>query len=315
MSAPSLTSPLTGSPPTGILDRIKALLTGGGSYWATLILVLGITIALFSGIFYIYTPSEVVPLAAGSTIATIVLILLGVLYKFSGKNQIANTITRFAFSLYFFMPYGIFTFGIVSDAVNRRLQYFPAGLAGFTGILFNYALSLIATGGAIPPVQNALCEIPGLSSLSSTLAPQSMMFTLSALAYIATYINRSNIGGVKGFVVDFDYRWPSWVLFISIATLHALVLRAAGCLNDVRKIAYGIALPLLWGGILGLVGFSVLEKSDNRTTPGTDASSGGGSSSGTSAPAAQSLMASQTSATVDSATCSANAEDGEFTCE
>jgi hypothetical protein len=294
MNAP----PLTGTnPSTSFLEKIKGFIgTGNRGYWVTLLLVLTITIAVFTGIFYIYTPSEVMPFAAGSTIAVVVLLLLGVLYQFSAKNQIANTITRFAFSLYFFMPYALFTFGIISDSISRKLQYFPAGLAGFTGILFNYALSLISTGGKINTVENALCEIPGLSSLSSTLAPQSMMFTLSALAYIATYVNRSNIGGSKGFVLDFDYRWPSWVLFFSVAVLHLIVLKRTGCLANNMQIVYGVALPLLWGGLLGFIGFAILERTPSGSPP----------------PDSSTVPPEKEKTT---ATCSADGQSGEFTCE
>lgn len=310
MNAPSISA----TPPTSFFEKVKTTLgTASSSYWATLIAVLGITIAIFTLLFYNYSPGEVMPFATASIIVVIVMLLFGVLFNFSSKNQIANTITRFGFSLYFFMPYALFTFGIVSDSVNRRLQYFPAGLAGFTGILFNYALSLIYNKGVVNPVKNALCEIPGLSSLSSSLAPQSMMFTLSVLAYIATYINRSNVGGVNGFVLDIDYRWPSWVLFLSVATLHSLILRSAGCITNNMQIVYGIALPLLWGGLLGFIGFSLLERSPIAQPPAQSTSTS--TTTGESKTKLAGTRSARSTSEIETGTCSADAQSGEFTCE
>jgi hypothetical protein len=130
-----------------------------------------------------------------------------------------------------------------------------------------------------------------------------MMFTQSAIAYIATYISRSNVGGVSGYVVDADYRWPAWVLYFGIFGIHTLILGANGCLNANRTIL-GLTVPLAWGGIMGLIGFSILERTGRSNNA---ASQSGG------APVLGATVNTQLKS--DSPTCSAIGNGDEFVCE
>jgi hypothetical protein len=288
----------TGSPSSGIFDSVKSVLTANITRtWGIFIVVLFLIIGIFTATFYNFSISDTIPFASSIVIILIVGMILFTLNKFSAQGIAANVITRFVFSLYFFMPYALFTFGLVNDAVTKKLQYIPAGFAGLSGVFANFLLSLTLNNGITSPVENPLCEIPGLSDFSSTLAPQSMMFTLSTLAYIATYISRSNIGGTRGFVLESDYIWPSWVLFFGVAALHIFVLYGTACLTG-TKAAWGIVLPLVWGSIMGVIGFSTLERTvDKESTP------------------ADTQLKSSSSSDVPTATCSAGAKDGEFVCE
>ena len=240
--------------------------TEGGSFFS-LFLVIVVTISIFVALFYSYSPPDVIPFASVVLIILAVLGTVGVLYVFSGKQQIANVITRFAFSLFYFMPYTVFSYGIISDIITRSIQYTPASFTGLTGVLLNFAISaFMSPGGVAPQVSNPLCEIPGMSQLSSSFVPQPMMFTLSTIAYIATYISRSNIGGISGYVVNADYRWPAWALYFGVYGLQLVVLSAQGCMNPTKAIG-GLLAPLGWGGIMGLIGFSVLERGGSPPVP------------------------------------------------
>lgn len=258
----------------GLYEKLQGMQAGTP---LTVLFVLVVTVLIFVALFYNYAPAATLPFSAGLLIVIGVIAAVFVLYSFSGKAPLANIISRFAFALYFFMPYALFTFGIVFDILNRRIQYVPASFTGLTGVLLNFAISLIYTKGEIPTVKNVLCEIPGLAQFSSVLAPQPMMFTLSSLAYIATYVSRSNIGGVSGFVNDPQTIGFAWLLFFSIFVLHVAVLGANGCLDRTKTIS-GLLMPLVYGGIMGLIGFSILERSGR--TPSSPAGSPGVSNEG-----------------------------------
>ena len=279
--------------------------------WGTILIVLMTTIAIFVALFYNYASSETVSFSTAILVILIVVIIFVVLFRFSGKVPIANLISRSLLILFYFMPYAFFTFGIVTDIITRQLQFSGASFTGLTAVLFNYAASLLFTGGVAPTVQKPLCEIPGLAFLPSILAPQSMVATLSTLAYIATYISRSKPG--QGFAVAAEYRWPAWALFFGVFGLQYGVLGVTGCLERKEGIEYpydprvaplvAMAVSLLYGGIMGAVGFGVLESRGDTT----GATSAGGS------PALGADITASLTPTVG--TCAAGSSDGEFICE
>jgi hypothetical protein len=280
---------------------------------ATIFIVLLTTIAIFTALFFNYAKSETVSFATGILAVLIVVVIFAVLYNFSGKIPIANLISRSLLILFYFMPYAFFTFGILTDIITRQLQFTGASFAGFTAVLFNYAISLTFTKGETPEVSNALCEIPGLSFLTSAIAPQSMVSVLSTIAYIATYISRSTPG--QGFAVSADYRWPSWVLFFGVAGLQTAILSTNGCLAVKEGDVYtsGLYKPLVamlgslfYGGIMGLIGFEVLEKRADTT---------GATNAGGSPVLGAGVNANLVIKTPDVGTCAAGSSDGEFICE
>jgi hypothetical protein len=281
--------------------------------WGTILIVLMTTIAIFVALFYNYASSETVSFSTAILVILIVVIIFVVLFRFSGKVPIANLISRSLLILFYFMPYAFFTFGIVTDIITRQLQFTGASFTGLTSVLFNYAISLFCTDGVAPTVQKPLCEIPGLAFLPSILAPQSMVATLSTIAYIATYISRSTPG--QGFAVAAEYRWPAWALFFGVFGLQYGVLGVTGCLEPREGIKYpydprlaplvAMAWSLLYGGIMGSVGFGILSIQGREDTTG--ASSAGGS------PALGATVTASLTPTVG--TCAAGSSDGEFICE
>jgi hypothetical protein len=285
--------------------------------WGTILIVLMTTIAIFVALFYNYASSETVSFSTAILVVLIVVIIFVVLFRFSGKVPIANLISRSLLILFYFMPYAFFTFGIVTDIITRQLQFSGASFTGLTAVLFNYAISLLFTNGVAPTVQKPLCEIPGLAFLPSILAPQPMVATLSTLAYIATYISRSKPG--YGYAVAAEYRWPAWALFFGVFGLQYGVLASTGCLQPKEGIVYpfeaewypkisplvAMAGSLLYGGIMGAVGFGVLGLEGREDTTG--ATGAGGS------PALGATVTASLTPTLG--TCAAGSSDGEFICE
>jgi hypothetical protein len=295
-------------------DKIRNFTPTSGESGALLIVVVvAITIAIFTLLFYNFAPAETLPFASTVLITLTVIGIIGVLYTYAGRQQLASSITRFVLALYFFMPYALFTFGFIIDMMNRKLQYIPASFSGLTGILFNYALGVVINKRQPPPVSNALCEIPGLSVLSSELAPQPMMFTLTTLAHIATYISRSSItdGSLK-FAVDANYRWPAWVLFFGVFGLHAVVLLKNECVDKTtifQKIGWGLLLPLAYGGITGAIQSATLGRREGFGNIGE--------MTAIKLPdvPVDKKATEKSTAAPEVATCAKGAKDGEFICE
>lgn len=300
------------------LDAWRKTTSGGG--WLTFVVVIAITIAIFTLLFYNFAPAETLPFASTVLIILTVVGIIGTLYAYAGRDVLAMSMTRFLFALYFFLPYALFVFGFIIDAMNKKLEYIPASFSGLTGILFNYALGVILNKGSAIPATNALCEIPGLSVLSSQLAPQPMMFTLTILAHIATYISRSRISDGKiTFANEAETVWPSWVLYFSVFGLHTALLVRNNCVPDKTRLIWGLLLPLAYGGITGAIQSATLgrERFTDQTiiekfiSEGFDAIQ---------LPIpAKSKQADKkitsTSSDPEVATCAKGAKDGEFVCE
>lgn len=291
-----------------------------GKTWLLFALVLAITIAIFTLLFYNFAPTETLPFASAVLITLTVIGIVGTLYTYAGRDVLAAATTRFLFALYFFLPYALFVFGFVIDAMNKKLEYIPASFSGLTGILFNYALGVILDKGVATPATNALCEIPGLSLLSSTLVPQPMMFTLTILAHIATYISRSKVSdGSLKFANDAGSIWPSWVLYFSVFALHSAILLKNNCITDNKRLIWGLLLPLAYGGITGAIQSATLGREGFTDAAGIEKFI----SEGFDAiqlpirekPKEGDKKMTSTSSEPEVATCAKGAKDGEFVCE
>lgn len=288
----------------GLISAAKTYLEGG--QFGTIIIVLLTVIAIFTALFYPYARTgETMSFASIILILFVVFGIFATLYNYSSRIEIANLISRFLMILYYFLPYGAFTFGILTDILTRQLEFSPASFAGLTGVLLNFAISKIFPSES--KTTNPFCEIPGLAFLSSNIIPQSMMFVLSTIAYIATYISRSDNGALKNFAVDPNYRWPAWALYFGVWTLQEIVLYSNGCIaEDKFKFSLpvttflSLVVPLAYGGVLGAVGGAVL---------GPKASAGPPSG----VPVLGGAIRPTTTPTVG--TCAAGSSDGEFICE
>jgi hypothetical protein len=285
----------------GLITAAKSYLEGG--QFGTVIIVLLTVIVIFTALFYPYARTgETMSFASIVLIMLVAIGIFAALYNFSSRIEIANLISRFLMILYYFLPYGTFTFGILTDILTKQVEFSPASFAGLTGVLLNFAVSKIfpSESKTISP----FCEIPGLAFLSSNIIPQSMMFVLSTIAYIATYISRSDNGALKNFAVDPNYSWPAWALYFGIGALQTVILYSNGCIaEDKFKFPLGatiflsLVVPLAYGGVLGAVGSAVLGPKASAGPPSGVPILGGAST------------------TPPVATCSAGSSDGEFICE
>lgn len=200
---------------------------------------------------------------------------------------ITGSITNGFRIMYYFLPYALFVAGALIDITTTRLQFFPAGLTGFVAVLLNYLISMAFTG---PVTDRDMCGIPGLSALGSSFAPQSMVFNLSTLSHIATYISlKQGIFGVNKI-------WPAWVAYVAVAILNSIVLLFTDCFTDNIDAAKKIILALVFGTGAGAIGGWVAsERSDSSS------SSSEPGSPGTPPP--------------DAGTCSAPNDQDQFVCE
>jgi hypothetical protein len=90
--------------------------------------------------------------------------------------------------LYYFLPYGLFLFGIIYDGLIRKIKFFPAGFIGLINVYLN---SLLSTIFGKTTIDADICGIPGMSGWGSSLAPQNILFSTTVLSYIASYITAS----------------------------------------------------------------------------------------------------------------------------
>jgi hypothetical protein len=302
---------------TGFFSQLRNFATTvpGGTIFS-IILVLAVVFIIFTILFYNFSNTEALPFATGVLIALSVIAVLGVLFVFSGRKPLASLITRFVFALYHFLPHALFVFGIFFDILNRKVEFTPGSFAGLTGVMLNYIFSLALNKGVVPVVSNPLCEVPGLSQFTSNLVPQPMMFALSIIAYIATYISRSPTGPgfASNFAVSADFRWPAWVAYFSVWAIQAFVLWGSGCNLSYYQLLGGLIAPLGYGGLIGIAGYSFLEGRSGSSTSNASSSRFLGSGGiqkcpDGSIPDANGICGSNTP------TCSAVGNGDEFVCE
>lgn len=285
-----------------------------GKYGTVIIVMLTIA-AIFTALFYPYARTgETMSIASIILIIFVFLGIFATLYNYSSKIEIANLISRFLMILYYFLPYGVFTFGILTDILTNQLEFSPASFAGLTAVLLNFAVSKIfpsETTSTSPPQKTPIspfCEIPGLAFLSSNIIPQSMTFVLTTIAYIATYISRSSISnGSINFAVDPNYRYPAWILYFVVGGIQWIILSSNECITDKTfKFGKGLtsflsfAAPLAYGGALGAIGGAVLGPKASAAPPSGVPVLGG---------------ATPPTTTPTVGTCAAGSSDGEFICE
>jgi len=148
--------------------------------------------------------------------------------------------------LYYFLPYGLFLFGVIYDGLIEKIKFFPAG---FVGLLAVYINSWFSSGGNT--VDQDICGIPGLSQWGSDLSPQNMVFVSAVLSYIATYIT------VKRDTIEIMSVGASWIALTAIWVLQTFFYNTTGCSTTKAWRTPGpvqIVPPLLalvWGGGVG----------------------------------------------------------------
>jgi hypothetical protein len=206
---------------------------------------------------------------------TIVLVLiggivLGVGVVYLGFKTFTTGIPNIIKIIYYFFPYFLILFSFFNDIIVEGNMYWPAPVAGISLVIINTIASRILAGGPIP--ESDLCGLPGLSKvLPSNLLPQIILFSSTALSYIAAF--NTGIGNTDAIA-------PSWIIAILIPLIQTLVLLfSANCFDNYRLVEWagssmtaGVVSSLIAVG-LGLavgggIGGGLAHSSDFRKLPG-----------------------------------------------
>ena len=125
----------------------------------------------------------------------------------------------------------------------ERIALFPAGFFGLIAVLINYAL-----GNKLSTTD--FCAIPGLSSLSSNLIPQNLLFNSTVLVYIAAYFTTVGASAANYF----------WILGGVLVAIQGFTGYSTDCYNEflsaetpgkLYRIGLGIAIVGIVGGLAG----------------------------------------------------------------
>lgn len=132
--------------------------------------------------------SGVVGIIIGSIVG-VMSVIGGIMYMYqslvskTAPRQIA--IVTAGKTLYYFIPYSLFLFGIIYDAINAKIQYLPAGFVGLLAVFLNYvASSFLYRNERMLERDIDICGIPGMGTLWSRISPQNMLFSTTVLSYI-----------------------------------------------------------------------------------------------------------------------------------
>lgn len=210
--------------------------------------------------------------------------------------------------LYYFLPYGLFLFGIIYDGMIRKIRFFPAGFIGLGNVYLNSLLSYFIS--KTPLVDADICGIPGMSQWGSAIAPQNILFSTTVFSYIAAYITTVQS--------DSTYSGITWGGVFIIFLIQLAMYYSNKCYDSrpsgswLFAILGSITPPLyaLMGGLLvgGLSGYLI-------------ASNVGSVGGGIDVTQQQSLVGGKgpamapTSGTAGAGTCSPTNNDDQFVCE
>jgi len=211
--------------------------------------------------------------------------------------------------LYYFLPYGLFLFGVIYDGLVRKIKFFPAGFIGLAAMAATRILTGWTNGGVI---DKDICGVPGMSGWGSDVAPQNIVFTSTVLSYLASYITASQS--------DSSYSGAAWAGVFAVWILQLIMFNVHNCgpskswwltfNSDIAKKFVppfvGLALGMLVGG---LTGWRISTLSGDSTGIGLS-SEQKQTLTQTSGPA----MA-PTSGTAGAGKCSPTGDDDQFVCE
>lgn len=211
--------------------------------------------------------------------------------------------------LYYFLPYGLFLFGVIYDGLVRRIKFFPAGFVGLAIMAITRMITGATTGGI---TDKDICGVPGMSGWGSDIAPQNIVFTTTVLSYLASYISASQS--------DSSYSGSAWAGVFSVWILQAYRFYKDDCNLSHRwwftggdatwskfvPSFIGLLLGMLVGGLSGY-GFSNLQGDSAGVGISSEAKQSLGKTGG---PA----MA-PTSDTAGAGKCSPTGDDDQFVCE
>jgi hypothetical protein len=209
--------------------------------------------------------------------------------------------------LYYFLPYGLFLFGVIYDGLVRKIKFFPAGFIGLVAVYLNSLISYFVNG-RVPVIDSDSCGIPGMSKSGSVIAPQNILFTTTVLSYIASYITNTQS--------DSAYSGAAWGGVGISALIGGAMYYRNNCYGDGTKWTLsflGSVTPILYavmGGMLigGISGWQI------------SSAIGDGGGIGLSSEQKQSLSTGKpamapTSGTSGAGKCSPTDSDDQFVCE
>jgi hypothetical protein len=210
--------------------------------------------------------------------------------------------------LYYFLPYGLFLFGVIYDGLVRKIKFFPAGFIGLAAVYLNSWISYAMSGG-VAVTDKDVCGIPGMSAWGSHLAPNNILFSTTVMSYIAAYITASQS--------DASYSGAAWGGVGIVFAISAIRFYFDKCGSEngpsigwiaggIGSVFIALAVGMLIGGGSGY-GFSTLKGDTSGIGLSSEANQ---SLSQTSGPA----MAS-TSDTAGAGKCSPTSDDDQFVCE
>lgn len=211
--------------------------------------------------------------------------------------------------LYYFLPYGLFLFGVIYDGLVRKIKFFPAGFVALGATYLNSTLSWYTTWDEF---DKDICGIPGMSGWGSAIGAQNITFSTTVLSYIASYISAS-----EG---DSSYKGMAWAGVFAVWILQTVVFNLTGCNaerswvgsfesdigNRLAGPVIGLLSGMLWGGLAGY-GVSTLS----------------GDNAGVGLSSEQKQVLTQksgpamapTSGTAGAGKCSPTGDDDQFVCE
>lgn len=159
--------------------------------------------------------------------------------------------------LYYFLPYGLFLFGVIYDGLIRKIKFFPAGFIALGATYLNSTLSGLLMSDT---VDTDVCGIPGMSEWGSAIGAQNITFSTAVLSYIASYLSNSS---------DFDssYKGMAWAGVFGVWLIQTIVFNLAGCKdkrlwvgsfgsdigNRLAGPLIGLMSGMLWGGLSGFL--------------------------------------------------------------
>lgn len=213
--------------------------------------------------------------------------------------------------LYYFLPYGLFLFGIIYDGLVRKIKFFPAGFIALGATYLNSTLSGFLRNDTI---DTDVCGIPGMSEWGSAIGAQNITFSTAVLSYIASYLSTSG---------DFDssFKGMAWAGVFGVWILQTFVFNMSGC-KDSRSWfgafdsefgkrfagpTIGLLSGMLWGGLSGFLFSKYITGDDSGVGLSSEQKQALTQKSG---PA----MAS-TSGTAGAGKCSPTGDDDQFVCE
>lgn len=182
--------------------------------------------------------------------------------KYQGSNLNALSIITAGKALYYFIPYSLFLFGIVYDAINLKLKYLPAGFIGLLAVFLNYTFSSVFPEGL---VYSDLCGIPGMGAMGSNISPQNILFSTTVLSYITftnVAIDPSSINNiVPGISIAIIFLLQLLMYYLNgCSTLGWKTNALSSLLPPILALAGG----LLIGGLFGW-GFTLLINPKKET--------------------------------------------------